>query len=81
MRVSKIFGSILLRQQTQKPSRAHTREGFPMFRRQHVNEKDILTQKIAAAKAELKAAGKIHRRDLQKYIHRMEIALKRCGKP
>lgn len=46
-----------------------------------MNEKDILIQKIAAAKAELQSAGKIHRRDLQKHIHRMEIALKRCGKP
>ena len=49
-----------------------------MFRRQRMNEKDILIQKIAAAKAELKTAGKIHRRDLQKHIRRMEIVLKRC---
>ena len=46
-----------------------------------MSERDILIQKIAAAKAELKSAGKIHRRDLQKHIHRMEIALKRWGKP
>lgn len=45
-----------------------------------MSEKDTLIQKIAAAKAELKTAGPIHRRDLQKHIRRMEIALKRCGK-
>ena len=39
--------------------------------------REELKQKIAAAKMELKTAGPIHRRDLQKHIHRMEIALKR----
>ena len=40
--------------------------------------KDELIRKITAAKAEMKTAGPIHRRDLQRYIHRLEIALKRC---
>lgn len=41
--------------------------------------KDELIRKIEAAKAEMKTAGPIHRRDLKRYIHRMEIALKHCG--
>ena len=44
-----------------------------------MRQKDTLLQKIARAKEELKTAGKIHRRDLQKHIHRLEIELKRCG--
>lgn len=36
-----------------------------------------LQAKIKKAKAELKGAGPIHARDLKKYIHRLEIELKK----
>lgn len=39
--------------------------------------REELMRKIAEAKSDLKTAGPIHRRDLRKHIHRMEIALKR----
>ena len=45
-----------------------------------MNEKEELRRKIAQAKEELKTAGAIHRRDLRKHIHRLEIALRRCGR-
>lgn len=38
--------------------------------------REQLIQKIAAAKEELKTAGKIHSRDLRKHIHRMEKELR-----
>ena len=44
-----------------------------------MSQKDMIIQRIALAKAELKTAGRIHRRDLLKHIHRMEIELKRLG--
>ena len=40
----------------------------------------MYVQKINAAKAELLTAGCIHRRDLQKYIRRMERELRRYDK-
>ena len=41
-----------------------------------MSQREILVQKLAQAKADLKTAGPIHRRDLQKYIHRMERELR-----
>ena len=41
-----------------------------------MSQREILVQKLAQAKADLKTAGPIHRRDLQKHIHRMERELR-----
>ena len=41
-----------------------------------MNTRDEHIQKIAKAKAELEAAGPIHRRDLTRYIHRLEKELR-----
>lgn len=41
-----------------------------------MDQRENLVQKIFNGKAELKTAGPIHRRDLQKHIHRMERELR-----
>ncbi|MBO5570021.1 MAG: hypothetical protein J6A79_13965 [Clostridia bacterium] len=38
--------------------------------------REILEQKLTLARADLKTAGPIHRRDLKKHIHRMERELR-----
>lgn len=43
-----------------------------------MNQREILVRKIRQAKADLKTAGVIHRRDLQKHIRRMERELRDC---
>lgn len=40
-----------------------------------MNTRDEHIQKIAKAKSELETAGPIHRRDLTRYIHRLEKEL------
>lgn len=37
--------------------------------------RDVYLQRIAKAKAEMQTAGSIHRRDLYRYIHRLEKEL------
>ena len=41
-----------------------------------MTQREVLVQKIAQAKKDLKTVGVIHRRDLQKHIHRMERELR-----
>lgn len=41
-----------------------------------MNQREILVRKIRQAKADLKTAGVIHRRDLQKHIRRIECELR-----
>nr|DAR32257.1 MAG TPA: hypothetical protein [Caudoviricetes sp.] len=41
-----------------------------------MNQREILVRKIRQAKVDLKTAGVIHRRDLQKHIRRIECELR-----
>lgn len=41
-----------------------------------MSERDIVVAKIKAARAELPTAGKYHKRDLLKHIHRMQRELR-----
>ena len=45
-------------------------------RRKNMNQREILVWHIRQEKADLKTAGAIHRRDLQKHIRRMERELR-----
>ena len=44
--------------------------------RKNMNQREILVRKIRQVKADLKTAGIIHRRDLQKHIRRIECELR-----
>lgn len=44
--------------------------------RKNMNQREILVRKIRQAEADLKTAGVIHRRDLQKHIRRIECELR-----
>lgn len=42
-----------------------------------MSERDIFVEKIRKAKKEAETAGALHKRDLEKHIHRMEVQLMR----